>query len=188
MSNADAEPRRDRTVDMSGLLRRLGIRGGAILALVLLVALGVVVGRMLGPSSATPNDIGLGNEPVPSSVDPTAGDDAQVSPTPTSFPDDAIVQSRAKQFVAVWVRHDLSPDAWHTAIAKLSTAKLSASLLGVDPTTVPASSAATDAVVALRTDSLAQVSMTLDTGTVTLTLVKQPDGSWLVDAIDWSPK
>jgi hypothetical protein len=35
-----------------------------------------------------------------------------------------------------------------------------------------------------RTDAFAQVSIAVDTGTVTLELLKQ-SGKWLVDGVDW---
>ena len=119
-----------------------------------------------------------------STVDPTAGDDAEVAPSPTAFADDAAVKNAASSFVAAWLRRDRSPTAWHAALVPLSTTSLAQSLEGVDPIGVPATRTTGPPTVVRRTEAFAQVSITVDTGTVVLDLVKQ-GGAWLVDGVDW---
>jgi hypothetical protein len=117
-------------------------------------------------------------------VDPTAGDDAEVAPSPSTFSDDDAVTSAASAFVSAWLKRDLSPAAWHAALVPLSTATLAQSLEGVDPIGVPATRTISNPTMVRRTDAFAQVSVAVDTGTVVLDLLKQ-GGRWLVDGVDW---
>ena len=117
-------------------------------------------------------------------VDPTEGDDAEVAPTPTAFPDDNEVHSAALTFAGAWLRRDLAPDAWHDGVAANATESLAASLADVDPAGVPATRLTGDPTITLRTDLFAKVSVPADSGTLLLTLLNQR-GTWLVDDVDW---
>ncbi len=167
---------------MRWLLDRVGLRGGVVAGIVLLVAAAVAVGRMLGAAPASgPFDADL---PSVAAVDPSAGDDAEVAATPSGYADDALVRARADQFITAWLRRDLPAGAWHARLEPLSTTRLAAGLVGVDPAGVPASRQRSEPELGLRNDSVARVSIAVDTGTVILTLLKQR-GGWLVDAVDW---
>lgn len=166
---------------MRWLLGRFGVRVTVAAGLLLIVAGVVTVGRL-----------GDGRPPLrfpdagrtPSTVDPTAGDDGAVPPNATAGVDDDAVHAAAAEFVAAWLRRDLGAPAWHTGVAGLATQSLATSLHGVDPRTVPARRTAGDTVLVLRTDRYAVVAVPVDTGTVTLNLLKVGDG-WLVDGVGW---
>ena len=82
---------------MRGLLRRLGARTGISLGLIV-----VVVGgprhRSLGGGGRTHLRTAVPNRAVPT-VDPTAGDDGPVAPTPSAFADNDAVRSAATTFI-----------------------------------------------------------------------------------------
>jgi hypothetical protein len=167
---------------MRATLGRLGVRGGVAVGLALLVVAIVGVAKLAGGRNSPVQQV---TEPTSAaSVDATAGDDAEVPVTPTTYPDDAVVRATAKSFATAWLRRDLSPTAWHDAVARLATASLSVSLDGVDPQGVPATRMVSDPSVVFRNDLYAQVTIPVDTGTLTLNLLKQ-HGQWLVDAVDW---
>jgi hypothetical protein len=166
---------------MRATLARLGVRGGLAIGLVVVVVVVVGVAKLIGGRD-TPIQLSQPTSTV--SVDPTAGDDAEVVPTATTYSDDLAVRATAKSFATAWLRRDLTPAAWHEGIAKLTTSSLSQSLDGVDPRGVPATRLVGDPNVVFRTDLYAQVSIPVDTGTLTLNLLKQHD-RWLVDAVDW---
>jgi cell division septation protein DedD len=167
---------------MRAMLGRLGVRGGVAAGLALVIVAVIVIAKLVGGQAA----------PIQRSVDPTAavsvdstsGDDAEVVTTPSSYPDDPVVRATAKSFAAAWLRRSLSPAAWHDGVASLATASLSQSLDGVDPQGVPATRMVGDPTLVFRTDRYAQVTIPVDTGTLTLNLLKLDD-RWLVDAVDW---
>ena len=94
--------------------------------LVLLV-LGIVAIARLGGNS-TANVYPPAPTETVASIDPTAGDDAEVDPTPTASPEDAAIIAAANTFATAWLRRDLSPAAWHAGVAPLSTTTLAQSL------------------------------------------------------------
>lgn len=161
----------------------LGARGTVVLVLAILV-LGVVgIAKLAG--GRTDNGVTYSDgEYTPSTVDPTAGDDGDVAPTLSAYPDDPTVRTIASNFTTAWLRHDLTAAAWHAGLVTFTTDSLGRSLDGVDPSTVPANRALGPAVISLRTDNYAQASVPVDSGTVKLTLRKQ-DGKWLVNGVDW---
>jgi hypothetical protein len=167
---------------MRGLLGRVGARVGVAVVLVALIAGVVAIAKLSGGGAARPV-LPRVMEPT-STVDPTAGDDAEVAPSPTAFADDAALKSAASSFVEAWLRRDRSPTAWHDALVPLATSNLAQSLEGVDPSGVPATRTTGPATVVRRGAAFAQVSITVDTGTVVLDLVK-PGEKWLVDGVDW---
>jgi hypothetical protein len=163
-------------------LGRVGVRLGLALGLVVIVG-GIVAVARIGssPGGLNPFD---GNEPQTTAiVDPTAGDDGEVLPTPSDESDTAI-QRAAAAFAKAWLRRDLSAPAWHAGLAPLSTATLLANLEGVEPRTVPAARTVSDPRLVLRSELYAQVMIPVDTGSLLLNLLST-DGRWLVDAVDW---
>jgi hypothetical protein len=167
---------------MRGLLRRLGTRTGISLGLIVVVVAVLAVAR-LGGGTRTPPPYS-GTERALPSIDTTAGDDAQVAPSPSSFSDNDAVRSAASTFMNAWLQRSATPEAWHTALASLSTRALSDNLAGVDPVGVPATRVVDNPTVVLRSDLYAQVNVSVDTGRVVLGLLKQDD-RWLVDTVDW---
>ena len=167
---------------MRGLLRRLGARTGISLGLIVLVVAILAVARIAGDNETPP--LYSGTDRATPTTDPTAGDDAQVAPTPSSYADNDAVQSAASTFMNAWLKRNATPDAWHTALGPLTTRTLSDNLVGVDPLGVPATRVVNSPTVVLRSDLYAQVSVPVDTGTVVLGLLKQDD-RWLVDSVDW---
>lgn len=167
---------------MRDLLGRIGTRVGIAAVLLVLIAGVLAIAKLAGGSAARITDPRL--EGPTSTIDPTAGDDAEVAPSPTRFADDAAVNNAATAFVTAWLKRDRSPSAWHAALVPLSTAALAQSLEGVDPTGVPATRTTGQATLVRRTEAFAQVSIVVDTGTVVLELLNQ-GGRWLVDGVDW---
>jgi len=167
---------------MRRLLGRFGVRGGVAVGLAILILAAVALARVAG-GGAQPNDYTAGTLPA-STVDPTAGDDGEAGTSPSAYPDDPAVRSAAVTFTAVWLRRDLSPKDWHSRVAPLTTASLTESLEGADPTGVPATRMVGEPRLVLRADLYAQVAVPVDTGTVLLGLLKQGD-RWLVDGVDW---
>ena len=167
---------------MRSLLGRLAVRGCVAIVLVILVLAAVALARLAG-GSARPNEYGAGTAPA-STVDPTLGDDGEVGSSPSAYPDDAAVRAAAATFTDVWLRRDLNAKDWHSRVAPLTTASLTESLEGADPTRVPATRMVGEPRLVLRADLYTQVAVPVDTGTVLLGLLTQGD-RWLVDSVDW---
>jgi len=167
---------------MRSALARLGIRGAVALGLALLVLVIVGIAKLVGGAG----EQGLrssGPRPTPT-VPPTAGDDGEVAATPSAYADDAVIRRTASDFATAWLRRNLSATAWHSGIAALSTPALGQKLEGVDPSGVPARRALGLPNLVLRTEAFARVTILVDTGTLSLNLLKQ-GGRWLVDGVDW---
>lgn len=169
---------------MRDAMTRLGVRGTLVLVLAILVAGVVALARLLG--DAAPR-----REPAPdagptapvSTVDAEEGDDGVVtSPKPPA--DDPAVRAAATNFIKAWLRSDLSADAWKNGLTKLATNGLVARLDGVDPATVPATRTTGAAAVVAKQADFAQVDVPVDSGTISLRLLRA-DGRWLVDGVDW---
>ncbi len=92
--------------------------------------------------------------------------------------------TRVNDFMQVWLDRQLTPSTWHAKIARFATSALADSLVGVDPLSVPATRTTGSVAVPVLTSSFAQAVIPVDSGTVTLTLVKR-SGDWLVDGVDW---
>jgi hypothetical protein len=175
---------------MRHLLSRLGFRVAAVLAIVLFIAGAVAVGRVVGHAPAPPGDISGGDLTPPPTVavsgTSTADDDGVRTPPPTLPAADAgPVRTRVDEFMAAWLSRSLSPEAWHAGVAKLSTATLAKSLVGVDPLSVPATRVTAPPTFPVLTATFAQAVIEVDSGTVTLSLLKN-GAEWLVDGIDWA--
>ena len=151
--------------------------------LILVIAGVITVGKLVGGSHTSATEPGS-TAATPSIVDTSGGDDAETSPTPSSFADDEAVHSAAAAFMTAWLKSDLSSAKWHSGLVPLSTASLAQSLEGVDPAGVPATRTTGPPTIVRRDEVFAQVSIPVDTGTVVLNVVKH-GGGWLVDGVDW---
>jgi hypothetical protein len=167
---------------MRSLLGRVGGRVGVALVLIVLIAGVLAIAKLAGGRTGRTTTPRLAGPT--STVNPTAGDDAEIATTPTAFADDTVVKNAATAFVSAWLKRDRSPSAWHAALVPLSTAALGQSLDGVDPIGVPATRTTGPPTLVRRTEAFAQVSISVDTGTVVLDLLNQ-GGRWLVDGVDW---
>jgi hypothetical protein len=163
------------------LLGRLGLRGGLVIGLAVLVLAIVAVARFAARGTETPSY--TADVPATSTVNPTAGDDSEVA-SATAYPDDAAVKAAADKFTTAWLKRALSPAEWLAGLAPLSTETLAKSFEGVDPKVVPATRVVAAPTIVLRTDSFAQTSTLVDTGTLVLGLSRH-DGRWLIDSVDW---
>jgi hypothetical protein len=169
---------------MRALLQRLGPRLVAAAVLTLLIAAAVAIGRLAGEPRRTP--VGRPAPPATATVDPTAGDDGVVAPTPTRPPSDAAALRTATTFAERWLRRDLPPARWHARLAELTTAPLAAELDGVDPRDVPASRMDGEARSELTTQTYVRVLVPMDTGTLVLKVFRTSAG-WKVGEVDWEP-
>lgn len=167
---------------MAGVLRRIGVRGGTAVALLVLVLGVVAIARFTSGGSSMVNLPADPNSTV--TVDPSEGDDAEVAPNPTEFPDDAAVEAAATAFVGAWLQRDLDPADWQAAVAAHATNELAAAFSDVDPRGVPATRTTADPTIVLRTEEFAQVAIPVDSGRVLLSL-RFVNGRWLVDGVDW---
>ena len=167
---------------MRGFLSRVGGRVGIAVTLLLLIGGVVAIAKLAGqnPRQAVHPSV----QPPTSTIDSTSGDDAEVAITPTTYGDESGVRNVASDFVAAWLRRDLTATGWHARIKPLCTTPLAESLDGVDPLSVPATRMTGEPLVTRRGDLFAVVSVKVDTGTVLLNEVKQGD-AWLVDGVDW---
>src|SRR5262245_24845960 len=181
---------------MRRALSLLGVRGMAIVVLLVIIVAVVTIARLVGGSTPSepdlsPNVLSTSRsespESAPATADPSLPDDGVATPSrpkPTASGDVAVL-SAANGFMKAWLRSNRSADAWHEGIAKYATNDLAAKLVGVDPSGVPATRLTGPMVTVQRTGDFADVSVPVDTGQVDLRLVKEGDG-WLVDGVDWA--
>jgi cell division septation protein DedD len=177
----------------SRLLSSLPVRPRTAIALglLLLVALIVVVGKLLGGSEA-PLGPNLGS--IDSTVDPSAGNDSvaeiQPTPSPRQATDGQPATAVATTFAQNWLAKTRSAQAWLAALQPLATKTVGDELTGVDPVTVPAERITGEATSQVYADAVMDVSIPCDSGTLRLRMVFTQQGSngkWLVDGIDWAP-
>ncbi|GAA2269508.1 hypothetical protein GCM10009853_023860 [Glycomyces scopariae] len=103
--------------------------------------------------------------------------------TDAELPEEAV--ETAVEFAEAWLNPDgRSAQGWHDSIEPFLTSDSADAMEGVDPETVPA-----EEVVGEATTEGLKVSVPLDTGTLTLTMVEGSnpwtENGWLVSAIDW---
>lgn len=179
---------------MSGLITRTlnGIfrtRWGVALVLGAIVLAVVGVGRLFsdGPASAP-----LGNSAPATaiSIDP-ADDDSIASsdppPTPRTKPGRAQPEAVAYAFASAWVDHDgVTAKRWLSRLQPNATQKLTEQLRGADPAAVPAERVIGKPVLAAVNETMVNATITMDSGKLGLRMVA-PEGTWLVDGIDWTP-
>lgn len=175
---------------MRTVLRLLGTRYGAAVALVVLIALVVGVGKLVG--GARPDQPSPGSGTVldsPSANSSQLGDDGvgepPSPPPPSTSPGAADPSTVAMDFTRLWLHHDgVTADQWLAALRPYATKALQDRLSGVDPLTVPASKVAGAATATDRSQSYVDVVIPLDSGALTLGLTSA-NGRWLVDSVDW---
>lgn len=160
-------------------------RTALALALLLLVAIVVAFGRLMGgdPEPVTPR----GEAPV-STIDPKTGDDGvvELNPSPTAAvpakgPD---VMRAATAFAQQWIDHDRPAQTWRAALLPMCTKALAGELSEVDPVSVPADRITGPARSEVHADASVDVVFPIDAGKLRLRMVLT-DGRWLVDGIDW---
>jgi hypothetical protein len=167
---------------MRRLLRRIGARTGISLALIILIGATVLVARLVDDGRNTnpyPRSPGVG----PSVVD-TQGNDSADDEQPTAYPDDAAILDVAAAFAAAWARIDLTPDEWLDGLRPHATDALIQRLANVDPSEVPANTSLGTPTLVARSDSHADVRVTIAPhDALALGLVKGEDG-WRVATLD----
>jgi hypothetical protein len=159
-----------------------------VLAIVMVIAIAVAIGKTVGNNNRPPSPFSGSNGDQPletTSAGASAGtDDGVQTPAPTLSATPTALKTRVDQFMTAWLDRGATAEAWHAAVARLSTSRLSTSLNGVDPLSVPAIRVVSPPTFPILTATFAQSAVEVDSGTVTLTLLMQ-DGVWLVDGIDW---
>jgi hypothetical protein len=181
---------------MRQVLRLIGNRYGAAASILLVIAVVVVFGKLVGGSRSS-SDSGSDQGPPATSI--SAGANSTTSPAPDDGlalgPDTSVAPSAssgaakaetvALDFAKAWLNHHgVSAANWYKGVAKYSTKTLADRLDGVDPGSVPADQMTGPAVVAHEEASYVEVTVPLDVGTLVLRMVVM-DGRWLVDGVDW---
>jgi hypothetical protein len=172
---------------MRRVLGLLGNRYGGALVLLALIAMVVTIGKVsAGPQTphsnfgadvpATPTvseipDDGVGSFPPP--------------PSPSTSPGAPIPAKVATDFTHAWLASTgVTPRQWRLAVGKYATPTLSAKFANTDPADVPAASITGKLTVIDRAPSYVDITVPLDTGTLSLRLIAT-NGQWLVDGVDW---
>jgi hypothetical protein len=177
---------------MRQVLRLIGTRYGAALVLVLLIALVVGFGKLIGGGRHTGYYPGQGAAPdsTVAATDSPVPDDGEIEPSsapppPSMSPGAPSAQAVAVQFARAWLHHTgVASTQWTQGFAKLSTKSLQERLNGVDPAGVPANQITGDATVIDQDESAVDIGIPMDGGTLALRLLIT-DGRWLVDGVDW---
>ena len=175
---------------MRTVLRLLGTRYGAAVALVAVIALIVGIGKIVGGGRPLGTPPGVGTvADAPSATASEEADDGIGSPpappAPSTSPGAADPQTVAVNFARAWLNHTgVSAGQWLAALRPFATSALQGRLAGVDPETVPASKIAGSATATNRSESYVDINVPLDAGVLTLGLTGT-GGRWLVDSVDW---
>ena len=171
---------------LTGIFRS---RWGVAIVIAAIVLAVVGIGRLFSDGQVTPP---LGNSnPVPAiSVDPSE-DDSVISPepppTPRTSPGRAQPEAVAYAFASAWVNHDdVTANEWLNGLQPNATQNLTDQLREVDPAGVPADRVIGRPSLVAVNESMVNATVTMDTGKLGLRMVA-PEGSWLVDGIDWEP-
>jgi|SRR5947207_5611326 len=180
---------------MRQVLRFLGNRYGAAVSILVVIAVVVAFGKLVG-GSRTETPLGSDQGPPPvaagapsgsSSAEPDdgVGASADAGAPPSTSPGAATPQTVAVDFAKAWLNHhDISAANWHKGIAKYSTKTLSDRLDGVDPGSVPADQMTGTPTVDDQQPSYVDVAIPCDAGTLVLRMVVV-SGRWLADGVDW---
>jgi hypothetical protein len=181
---------------MRQVLRLIGNRYGAAVSILLVIAVVVAFGKLLG-GSRTGSDLGSDQRPpansvstVPDTSTSPVPDDGLVlgpepSAPPSTSPGTAAAETVAVEFTKAWLNHHgVSAADWHRGVAKYTTKTLADRLDGVDPGSVPADQMTGTATVAHQEAAYVEVTVRCDTGTLVLRMVVDR-GRWLVDGVDW---
>jgi hypothetical protein len=180
---------------MRQVLRFLGNRYGAAVSILVVIAVVVAFGKLVG-GSRTETPVGSGQAPPQVTVSTGASSSGEpddgVGPPgvdaaapPSTSPGTAAPEVVAVNFTKAWLNHhNISAADWHKGIAKYSTKTLSDRLDGVDPGSVPADRMTGAATVDDQESSYVDVAVPCDAGTLVLRMVIV-DGRWLADGVDW---
>ncbi|MEU8657251.1 hypothetical protein [Actinoplanes philippinensis] len=174
------------TRTLNGIFRsRWGIAivlGGIILAV-------VGIGRLFSDGAASP-PLGNSSPAAEISIDPSDNDSVATSdppPTPKTAPGRAQPEAVAYAFASAWIDNsDVTAKKWLSRLQPNATPRLTEQLRGVDPAAVPADRVVGKPTLVAVSDSLVNATVTMDNGKLGLRMVA-PDGTWLVDGIDWVP-
>jgi hypothetical protein len=173
----------------SATLRRLGLRYGISLGLVVVVIVVIVVARTGDHSTGSLVQHGTDGGLVPS-TSPIPDDGVASVPAPqppSTSPGSATPQTVATKFATAWLRHTgVTAAAWRASLAALSTERLDGELADADPQTVPADRITGPVALTDHAASFVEADVPTDAGTLTLSLLAT-GGRWQVDAIDWEP-
>ncbi len=182
---------------MRQVLRLIGTRYGAAVSILLVIAVVVAFGKLLG-GGRTGTDAGSNQNPPfasvstePRSTTSPEPDDGIVelgpdtSAPPSTSPGAVAPETVAVQFTKAWLNHrGVSAGDWHKGVAKYSTKSLADRLDGVDPGSVPADQMTGAATVVHQEQAYVEVTVPCDAGTLVLRMVVS-GGHWLVDGVDW---
>jgi hypothetical protein len=177
---------------MFGLLgaRLLRTRYGIAVVLAVVVLAVVGIARLAAPGERPAGGIRVdATADVPSPVDPTAGDDGEVTPppaeNPVTSPGAAAPETVAMSFASAWLDHrGVDGPAWLARLRPFATAGLVEDLTDVDPVGVPADRITGTLQLIPRSSSLVEVTLPVDSGELRLRLLAE-NGRWLVDGVDW---
>jgi hypothetical protein len=164
-------------------MRRMGLRWGVSLGMVLVVAAVVVVARLAGGDRDRDRRPYYPGTDATPSVAATVGDDGEVAPTTDAYSDDAAVRAAASIFTTAWLRRSLPADVWLDGLRPLATPNLLQNLTGVDPVDVPSATAPGEPAIRVRSDLYADVRVPIGSDAIRLGMLKQDD-HWLVDTVD----
>lgn len=178
---------------MRELLRRIGPRYGISLGLILAVLIVIAAGKLLGHGTNTPlvTDRGTSSGSDTSTSTATGPpDDGEPSPQapvpPSTSPGAADPLTVATKFTNAWLHHTgVSQAQWAAGVNVYATSHLTNQLKGTDPAGVPADRITGDFVQINFSPSYVQYSVSTDSGTLTLYL-QADKGRWLVSGIDWT--
>jgi hypothetical protein len=174
---------------MRVLVRRLGLRYGISLGLMVVVVVVIVVARAGHHSTGSLVRNGSDRGLVPS-TSPVPDDGVASVPAPqppSTRPGAAPPQTVATRFAIGWLRHDgVSAATWRASLTVLSTDRLDGELADADPQTVPADRITGPVTFTDHAASFVEADVPTDAGTLVLSLLAT-QGTWQVDAIDWEP-
>ena len=180
---------------MRQVLRLIGNRYGAAVSILVVIAVVVAFGKLVGgsrtgaqaggqqpPAAVVTAPPGASTSPL---ADDGLGPGQDVAPSASISSGAAGPQIVAVDFTKAWLNHhNVSAADWHKGIAKYSTKTLSDRLDGVDPGSVPAEQMTGAATVDDQEPSYVDVAVPCDAGTLVLRMVVD-GGHWLVDGVDW---
>ncbi|GAA3684866.1 hypothetical protein C8D88_1011889 [Lentzea atacamensis] len=161
-----------------------------IIFVVVVVALGVIIPRVLDRKPATPTVAGQSSSQQPNQVGQLPSSGASLptkAPAPSNSakaaPPAADAQVTAELWAETWIKPPPNNDVnqWLKELEEYTTPEFLAQMATIDPRNVP--DKLTDKVVAVSsTTSSVDFEVPTDLGKVRITLVKSPGGKWLVNS------
>ncbi|GIE98048.1 hypothetical protein [Paractinoplanes rishiriensis] len=171
-----------------GLNRIFRSRWGVAIVIVGIVVAVVGIGRLLSDGSNTGPSLGSVSPAPAVSIDPKDDDsviDSGPPPSPTTGPGKAQPEAVAYAFASAWANHkNTTSKTWRDRLLPNSTKNLADELTGVDPVGVPADRVVGRPSLIPVSETVVNAVVTMNSGKLNLRLVA-PDGTWLVDGIDW---